>query len=50
VVQLYRASIGFPGPEHELAPRHWFWALLIMPGFLIELDEATATEEGALDA
>ena len=49
MVQLYRAGIGYPGPDHRFEPRHWFWALQIMPGFLISLDEDTAGKEGVLD-
>ena len=48
MLQLHRAGIGYPGPDHPLEPRHWFWALLVMPGFLISLDEEKASEEGVL--
>jgi hypothetical protein len=46
MIQLHRAGIGHPGPDHPIAPRHWFWALLVMPGFLIALDEVVTAAEG----
>lgn len=45
MVQLHRSTFGFPGPEHTIEPRHWFWALLVYPGFRITLD-GRATEGG----
>ena len=42
--QLHRAGIGFPGPDYPIEPRHWFWALMVMPGFLITLDERAAEQ------
>ena len=48
MIQLHRSGFGYPGPDHPIEPRHWFWALLVMPGFLISLDVEAAEEEGAL--
>ena len=45
MLQLHRAGFGYPGPDHPFEPRHWFWALLVMPGFLISLDETRGSEE-----
>lgn len=38
MLQLHQAGFGFPGPDHPLEPRHWLWALVVMPGFMIGLD------------
>jgi hypothetical protein len=44
--QLHRAGFGFPGPDHPLEPRHWLWALLLTPAFMITLDEEKLAQEG----
>ena len=32
------SSIGHPGPQQPIEPRHWFWALMTERGLLISLD------------
>jgi hypothetical protein len=39
MLQLHRSTFGYPGPEHRIEPRHWFWALLVYPALLVMLDE-----------
>lgn len=38
-------SIGWPGPEQPIEPRHWYWALIEEPRFMVSI--AGWPDEGA---
>lgn len=33
------SSIGYPGPQQPIEPRHWFWALMTEATLRISLDQ-----------
>lgn len=39
MVQLHRRAMPLPGDQHPIEPRHWLWALLIFPSFVIDLQK-----------
>lgn len=38
------SSIGWPGPQQPIEPRHWYWALMEQPFFMISIDERAERE------
>lgn len=34
---IAQSSIGFPGPQIPIEPRHWYWALMQFPDARISL-------------
>ena len=42
---IHIESIGFPGPQHPLEPRHWLLALLDSPEIRLSLTEENLNDD-----